>query len=360
MNAPVDIPDPRRLEFDPDRLDHYLASIVPGAKGPMSIERVAGGQSNPTFFVSYPERRLVLRKKPPGQLLPSAHAVEREYRIQQALARSDVPVARMVAFHADSDIVGTPFYVMERVEGRVFGDCALPGTTPVDRRAMTFAMADTLARLHHVDWQALGLADFGRPGNFYARQIRRWTQQWISSKTRDLPDLQRVADWLSAHIPADETVRISHGDYRINNLMFHPTEPRVIAVLDWELSTLGHPLSDLAYSALSWRLTPDDYVGMAGLDLAALGIPSEAQYLARYHSQAPDSGCITTFHTTMALFRLAVIFEGILARARQGIASGANAAAVGPLGAVFARRAIETMEGAPASTGVAQQGFARR
>ena len=310
----------------------------------MSLEPIAGGQSNPTFFVTYPRRRMVLRKQPAGPVLPSAHAVDREHRIMAALASTGVPVPRMLAFHAGREVVGTPFYVMERLDGRVFADCSLPGVEAADRRAMYFDMADTLARLHRVDWQALGLADYGRRGNFFARQVARWTKQWQLSKTRELPDIERLIGWLPANAPADDVTTIAHGDFRIGNMMFHPIEPRIVAVLDWELSTLGHPLSDLAYSVLAWRLLPSEYMGMRGLDLVALGIPSEDEYLHRYYASAPDFGRVTAFHTALSLFRLAVIFEGIAARAKSGAATSDNAATVGELSAVFARRAVEAID----------------
>ncbi len=348
MAAPATAPpgDGRAHGFDPERLRAYLAGVLPGMDAPLRLERISGGQSNPTFFATCGAQRMVLRKKPGGVLLPSAHALDREYRIMSALSRTDVPVPRLLHYCGDAGVIGTEFYLMERLDGRVFQDCSLPGVAPEDRRAMTFAMADSLARLHRVDWQALGLADHGRGGNFFRRQIGRWTKQWALSRTRELPDVERLIDWLPRHVPDDETTCISHGDFRINNLMFHATQPRVIAVLDWELSTLGHPLADLAYSALSWRLAPEDYVGMRGLDLAALGIPSEAEYLARYHGQMPSVGPVTGFHVAFSLFRLAVIFEGILSRARLGTASSGNAAEVGKLGEVFARRAVEAIEAA--------------
>jgi aminoglycoside phosphotransferase (APT) family kinase protein len=332
--------------FDPARLDAWLRANIPGAGGTMTLEPIAGGQSNPTFFVSYPERRLVLRKRPSGPVLPSAHAVDREHRVMQALAGSGVPVPVMLAYHAEPDVVGTPFYVMERLEGRVFGDCALPGARADERRAMYLELADTLARLHRVDWRARGLADFGKEGNFFDRQVGRWTKQWELSKTRELPEVARVAAWLTAHVPTDETTTLAHGDFRIGNVMFHPDEPRIVGVLDWELSTLGHPLADVAYSTLSWRLLPSEYMGMRGLDLPALGIPGVDEYLERYYAAAPEFGRIVPFHVAFALFRVAVIFEGIAHRARTGVAASENAGAVGALSAAFARRALEAIEGA--------------
>jgi len=333
------------LGFEPDALDRYLRAHLAQADGPMDITPIIGGQSNPTYFVSYPQARLVLRKRPAGPVLPSAHSVDREYRIIRTLADSKVPVPKALAYCASPEVIGTPFYVMERLEGRVFADCSLPGVSAASRRAMFFDMADTLACLHQIDWKALGLADYGREGNFFERQIGRWTRQWHLSKTRDLPDIDRLVGWLPRHVPPDELTTIAHGDYRIGNLMFHPTEPRVVGVLDWELSTLGHPLADLAFSALAWRLLPTEYMGMRGLDHAELGIPGESQYLARYYAAFPGAGVASPFHVAFSLFRLAVIFEGIAARARSGTAIAANAAQTGEMAAGFARRAVQTIDG---------------
>ena len=260
-------------EFDPARLEAFLRSALPGrAAGAMALERISGGQSNPTFFLSFPEAgtRLVMRKKPPGPLLPSAHAVDREYRILKALAGSQVPVPPVLLFHAEDDIVGTPFYLMERLDGRVFHDAALPGVVPAERRQMYFAMAETLAALHRFDWQAAGLADYGKPGNYYARQLARWGRQWRETRTREIPEIDRLIDWLTAHLDESAETTIVHGDFRLGNLMFHPVEPRVVAVLDWELSTLGHPLSDAAFSCLPWHSTAQMYAGIVGLDREGL------------------------------------------------------------------------------------------
>lgn len=330
--------------FAPSRLDDFLRQSVPSLIGSMRLERIGGGQSNPTFFVTYDNRRLVLRKQPSGEVLPSAHAVDREHRIMLALGQSDVPVPKMVLFCNDREIVGTPFYVMERVEGRVFSDCTLPGVSQEDRRLMYLAMAETMASMHRVDFRKVGLEDFGKPGNYFSRQIGRWTKQWNLSKTRENDDIDRLAQWLPANIPAGEITTICHGDFRIGNLMFHPREPKVVAVLDWELSTLGHPLADVAYSALAWRLLPSEYMGMRGLDLPGLGVPPERDYLDRYYRLFPGAGQATPFHFAFALFRLAVIFEGIAARAKSGVAVAENAAEVGNLSVAFARRAIETLE----------------
>ena len=345
-DTPAAIPNepPRGIvaEFDTARLDAFLRQVL-GVRGEMAIERISGGQSNPTFFVSYPGRRLVLRKQPAGPVLPSAHAVDREYRVLRALAGTDVPVPQAVLFHPERDVIGTPFYVMEHLDGRVFHDGALGGADPAERRPMYLAFAETLARLHDVDWQAVGLADFGRPGNYFARQIARWTKQWELSRFRDIADLERLAAWLPGNIPEDDETTIVHGDYRIGNMMFHPTEPRVIGVLDWELSTLGHPLADVAFSCLAWHSTPAEYGGILGLDLAALGIPGEADYLEHYyrHRRSGSAARVGTFHIAFAMFRFAVIFEGIAARARTGTAAGANAIAVGDLSLAFARHGME-------------------
>ena len=334
-------------EFDPAALDAFLRGRIPGLEGSPAIERISGGQSNPTFFVTYPNRRLVLRKKPPGQTLPSAHAVDREARVLTALVGSGVPVPRVLLFHAEPDVVGTPFYVMERVEGRVYQTSDLPGAPREQRRPMVMAFAETLARLHEVDWQAAGLADFGRPGNYFARQVTRWTKQWEAARFRDIPDLTRLAEWVGANIPPDDgETALVHGDYRLGNVMFHPEEPRIVAVLDWELSTLGHPLADLGYSVLPWRSAPEEYGGLLGLDLDALGMPTEEEYVAHYYaSRRRPAPQLTRFHIAFALFRFAVILEGIAARARAGTAAAADAAAVGELSRAYARRGVQTIEG---------------
>jgi aminoglycoside phosphotransferase (APT) family kinase protein len=339
-------PAPKMAEhgFETGRLEQFLRSSIRNLEGSMQIERIGGGQSNPTFFVSFANRRLVLRKQPPN-VLPSAHAIDREFKVMEALRNTAVPVPAMVLYHDSPAVIGTPFYVMDRVDGRVFSDCALPGVTPGERRAMYFSMADTLANLHAVDWQAVGLAEYGKPGNYYARQLGRWTKQWELSKTRDLADMERIMKWLLPNMPDSDITTISHGDFRIGNLMFHPSEPRVVAVLDWELSTLGHPLSDVAYSALAWRLCSSEYMGMRELDLVQLGIPSEKEYLERYVSSGGCQKPVGSFHYVFSLFRLAVIFEGIAARARSGTASSGNAADVGKLSVVFAKRAVEIIDG---------------
>lgn len=329
--------------FDPARLDAFLRERVPGLSGEMRLERVSGGQSNPTFFVSYPGRRMVLRKKPPGRTLPSAHAVDREARVLTALAGGAVPVPRVVLFHAGDDVVGTPFYVMERLDGRVFATSDLDGAPVGERRAMVLSYADTLARLHDTDWRAAGLEGFGRPGDYFARQVARWGKQWDAGRFRDIPELGRLRDHLLADMPEDDgAASLVHGDFRLGNMMFHPREPGVMAVLDWELSTIGHPMADLAFGVVCWRSLPSEYGGLLGLDLEALGIPSEAEFLARYYaSRRTEAPPMRPFHVAFSMFRFAVIFEGIAARARAGTAAGSDAGVVGDLSSAFARRGLE-------------------
>ena len=259
-----------------------------------------------------------------------------------ALAGTGVPVPPVVLYHAEADVLDTPFYVMDRVEGRVFHDCALPGIEPGERRAIYFSMADTLAALHAVDPASIGLGDFGRPGNYFARQLQRWSRQWADSTGDDIPDLDAVAEYLAANLPPDDgLISIAHGDYRLGNLILHPTEPRVVGILDWELSTLGHPLADLGFCCLPWHTAPDEYAGIAGLDHAALGIPSEAEFVQRYFASAKPVAGFGPFHLVFALFRFAVIFVGIADRARAGNAAGGNAEEIGHLARNFARRALE-------------------
>ncbi|MCC6196189.1 MAG: phosphotransferase family protein [Burkholderiales bacterium] len=330
--------------FDAASLAAYLSSHLPEAQGTPRLARIGGGQSNPSYFVTYPEARLVLRKKPAGVLLPSAHAIDREYRVQSALARTAVPVPRMRLYCNDAQVIGTEFYVMDYVPGRVFGQCWLPEVAKATRRAMYLGMAATLASLHNVDYRAVGLADFGKTGDYYGRQIGRWSKQWELSKAAPNADIDRVVAWLSANAPKDVRTTINHGDFRIGNLMFDEASGKVVAVLDWELATLGDPLADVAYSALGWRLASDEYMGMRDRDLAALGIPSEAEYVAHYERLAPESGKVQRFHFVFALFRIAAIFEGIAGRARGGTQASENAAEVGKLSGRLARRAVEAIE----------------
>ncbi|MGH6921313.1 MAG: phosphotransferase family protein [Geminicoccaceae bacterium] len=332
------------LDFDPDRLAGYLTARIPELGGPMVTLPIAGGQSNPTYRLRFAKRDLILRKQPSGELLPSAHAVDREFRVQNALAGSGVPVPRMEHFCDDRAVIGTLFYVMEALDGRVLHDPALPGLEPAERAAIYDSMNQVLARLHALDWQAIGLDGFGRPGSYFARQINRWTRQWHASKTREIAEIERLIAWLPEHVPAGDETTIVHGDYRLGNLMLHPREPRVIALLDWELSTLGHPLADLAYNCVLYHATAEKYGGVMGLDLEALGIPSEQDYVARYCRRTGRADGITPFHLAFSMFRFAVIFEGIAARARTGIAASADAEEVGKLSIVYAKRACALID----------------
>jgi aminoglycoside phosphotransferase (APT) family kinase protein len=332
-------------EFAPETLEAFARKELADVSGAFSIERVAGGQSNPTFFLTLGGRRMVLRKKPAGQTLPSAHAVDREHRVLSALSSTGVPAPKTILYCDDLSVVGTPFYLMERLEGRVFQDASLPGVTAADRTAMILGMAETLAKLHDVDPVSVGLGDFGRSSGYFQRQIRLWSRQYDLARWRDLPDVDALIGSLPKHIPADDAARICHGDFRIGNLIFHPTEPQVVGVLDWELSTLGDPMADLAFSALPWITEPHEYGGFCSLDLGGLGIPERDAYVERYFAsrRTPEKQRLAPFHTAFALFRFAVIFEGIAARARSGSAAAENAAEVGELSAVFARRAVEIL-----------------
>jgi aminoglycoside phosphotransferase (APT) family kinase protein len=292
--------------------------------------------------VDWGAARLVLRKKPEGPILPGAHAVEREFRVLRALADTPVPVPRALWLEEDPGVLGTPFYVMERLEGRVFADAALPCVAPETRREMYLDMARTLARLHAVRPEAVGLEEFGRPGNYFERQIARWTGQYRASPGPRIAALDRLAEWLPAHMPPDDgQVAIAHGDFRIGNLMFHATEPRVIGVLDWELSTLGHPLADLGFCVMPWHSAPDEYGGLLGTGWRDAGIPERDAFVAEYMAHARPTAPLAPFHVAFAMFRFAVIFVGIADRARAGSAASAEAATLGPLADRFARRALE-------------------
>lgn len=331
-------------DFDPAALRAFLAEAF--GTGEMNLERIGGGQSNPTYFVNHAGARMVLRKKPNGATLRGAHAVDREFRVLGALHGTDVPVPRPILFHDDPAPLGAPFYLMERIEGRVFHDCALPSLSPSDREAIYLSMAETLARLHAVRPGAVGLDDYGRPGNYFERQIARWSGQWAVSQSAPIPALDTLIAWLDANTPDDDGCSaIAHGDFRLGNMLIHPDEPRVVAVLDWELSTLGHPLADLGFCCMPWHTGPDEYAGILGLDRVAMGIPSEAAFIARYHDHAREAPPLTRFHVAFALFRFAVIFVGIADRARTGSAASQEAASLGPLAARFAQRGLDVAEG---------------
>jgi aminoglycoside phosphotransferase (APT) family kinase protein len=326
-------------DFDVERLARYLTSHMEGVSSALAVRQFRGGQSNPTFLVEAGERRFVLRKKPPGQLLPSAHMIEREYRVMHALRESGVPIIRTHLLCEDAAVIGTPFYLMDFAEGRVFRDPSLPDLPPSERREIYAAMSEVMAQLHLVDWRAAGLESFGKPAGYLARQISLWTRQYEAARTHAIPAMDELIGWLPAHMPADETTTIAHGDFRLENLMYHPAEPRVIGVLDWELATLGHPFADVAYNCMIWHLDPTtpNLGGLAGRDLAALGIPTEAEYLAGYE-RAARRGRIAhyPFYLAFAFFRFASIAQGVYARALAGNASAPNALEVGLLAAPLA------------------------
>ncbi|MGQ0677103.1 MAG: phosphotransferase [Rhodospirillales bacterium] len=316
--------------IDAAKLDQWMRRSVDGYRGPLAIAPIAGGQSNPTYRLDAPSGRYVLRRKPPGKLLPSAHAVDREFRVMAALGGSEVPVPRMRALCADEAVIGTVFYVMDYVDGRVFYDPRLPGLANAERRAMFDDMNRVIAALHRVDPAQVGLGDFGRPGNYFARQIARWSRQYKASETERIEAMDRLIDWLPRHIPPNEETSIVHGDYRMDNLIFHPIEPRVVAVLDWELSTLGHPLGDFAYHAMTWRFTPELFRGLAGVDCAALGIPDETEYVAAYCRRTGRERIEHwDFYMAFVMFRMAAIFQGIMGRVRDGTATDAGAREAG-------------------------------
>jgi acyl-CoA dehydrogenase len=298
--------------------------------GALSCQPLTGGQSNPTFLLTNGAQQLVLRKKPPGVLLPSAHAVDREYRVMNALQNSDVPVPKLYAFSDALEIVGTPFYIMEFLKGRVVVDQSLPGMTPAQRGAIYEEMNRVIAALHQVDPGEVGLETFGKPGNYFQRQIARWSRQYLESNTEDIESLHALIEWLPQHIPAGDQTSIVHGDYRLDNLVFHPTQPRAIGLLDWELATLGHPMADFAYHCMSWHIPATLWRGIAGLDLASLGIPDEAAYLKRYTDATGFAGEEHwDFYIAYNLFRMAAILQGIAKRAADGTASAPDAKETG-------------------------------
>ncbi len=314
--------------FELAQLEEWMASHVEGFSGRASVQQFKGGQSNPTYRIDAESGSFVLRRKPPGKLLKSAHAVDREFRVISALHAAGFPVPRPFALCEDDGVIGTMFYVMEHVEGRIFWDLDLPDCAPEERATIYDSANETIARLHSFDWQAIGLADYGKPGNYFERQISRWIGQYRASETGTIEAMDALIDWLPENVPADESASIVHGDFRLDNMIVHPTEPKVIAVLDWELSTIGHPLADFTYHLLSWQM-PEIGIGSVGLkgkDLGSLGIPSEEDYVARYCERTGRSEIANrSFYTAFNLFRLAAILQGIAGRVRDGTAASAHA-----------------------------------
>jgi aminoglycoside phosphotransferase (APT) family kinase protein len=313
--------------FDQASLERYMRQHLPDFSPPMHVGQIRGGMSNPTFVLTDAAgRRYVLRKKPPGKLLPSAHAVDREFRVISALWDTDVPVAKPYVLCQDASVIGTDFYLMDFIDGRVLRGYELRDMAPAERGVVYGAMVEAIAKLHQVDFRAVGLEDYGRVGGYMARQVGRWTKQYEASKTEEIPEMERLMTWLPAHLPDDDQTTISHGDFRLENMIFHPTEPRVLAVVDWELSTLGAPFADLAHNCLPYHV-PDDIRGdITDLDYASYGIPSEHDYVARYceltgRGQIPN----WTFYIVFALFRIGAIIQGVYKRGLDGNASSDTA-----------------------------------
>ena len=319
-----------RQRFDVDALGAYLRAQLPDfPAGPIAVEQFKGGQSNPTFKLTAGGQAFVLRTKPgpAAKLLPSAHAIDREFKVMDALQKAGFPAPRQLLLCLDEAVIGRAFFLMEMVEGRVLWDQSLPGMSPAERAAIYDETNRVIAQLHTIDYAAIGLADYGKPGNYFGRQIDRWTRQYQASATETIEAMDHLIEWLPKNIPAGEATSIVHGDFRLDNMIFHPTEPRILAVLDWELSTLGHPLADFSYHCMSWHIAPGQFRGIAGLDLAALGIPDQEAYIAAY--QARTGAVIRpedfNFYLAYNMFRLAGIMQGIMKRYVDGTASSAQA-----------------------------------
>jgi aminoglycoside phosphotransferase (APT) family kinase protein len=334
------------LRLDSTRLAHYLAAHVKDFAGPLSIKQFKGGQSNPTYLLETPARRYVLRRKPPGKLLPSAHAVDREYRVIRALHAQGFPVAEPLAFCAEDGVAGTPFYVMSFADGRVFWEPQMPGSNPAERAAVYDAMNDTIARLHSFDPGQIGLDDFGRGENYVARQVDRWSKQYRASETATLDAMERLIEWLPRHIPPSGPPRLVHGDYRLDNLIVAQHEPKIIAVLDWELSTLGDPLADFTYHLMAWHMPHSESAAgtasLVGHDLPALGIPSMADYVEAYVARTGlDPRPALPIYLAYNFFRIAAILQGIIGRVRDGTATSEFAPAKAEMIRPLADRAWE-------------------
>jgi len=342
------MPVAERQRFDEAALMRYLQAHLPGFLGPLRLEQFRGGQSNPTFLLTAGDgAQYVLRKQPGGALLPSAHAVDREFRVISALHGGAVPVAQPLCLCTDASVIGTMFYVMGYAAGRNFWDATLPGVTAPERAAIYDEMNRVMASLHTLDYRAAGLADYGRPGNYFARQIARWSKQYRASETERIEAMEKLLLWLPANIPGDDDTTLVHGDFRLDNLIFHPRAPRVLAVVDWELSTLGHPLADFSYHVMLWRIAGGELGGLKGLDLGALGIPTEAQYVAAYCGRTgrqPIAPRVWEFCMAYNLFRIASIRQGIMKRVLEGTAASRHARKAGSLARATAELAWQQVQ----------------
>ncbi len=322
-------PVEERLKFDAGALEQFLKSRIVGFAGPLLVEQFKGGQSNPTYrFAAADGRRFVLRRKPPGKLLPSAHAVDREYAVMAALHSTGFPVPKPYVLCEDESVIGTAFFVMDYVDGRVMWDQSLPGMTRAERSAIWAEMNRVIAQLHATDYTSIGLEQFGRPGNYIERQISRWSKQYQASETEKIPAMDNLIAWLPQNVPPPADATIVHGDFRLDNMIFHPTEPRILAVLDWELSTLGDPLADFSYHCLSWHVPPGHFRGIAGLDIDALGIPREDDYIETYCRRTGRTAIERKhwdFYIAYNLFRIAAILQGIMKRVVVGTATSDQA-----------------------------------
>jgi aminoglycoside phosphotransferase (APT) family kinase protein len=340
-----------RLRFDVGRLESFLRDHIGGFAGPITLSQFKGGQSNPTYLVATPGRRYVLRRKPPGKLLPSAHAVDREHRVIGALYAQGFPVAEPLLYCADEAVIGTAFFVMSYVEGRVFWEPDMPTSNPTERAQVYDAMNATLAQLHSFDPAAIGLGDFGRGENYVARQVERWSKQYRASETDKIEDMERLMAWLPAHLPPPQPTRLVHGDYRLDNMILATDAPKVLAVLDWELSTLGDPVADFAYHLMQWDMPPAEAGtgSLVGQNLAALGIPSRDQYVEAYVKRTGlDPRPHLPVYSAYNFFRIAAILQGIVGRVRDGTASSAHAAMRGELVRPLAAKAWEFAQAAGA------------
>ncbi|MEL7028295.1 MAG: phosphotransferase family protein [Pseudomonadota bacterium] len=338
---------PERLRFDEARLNAYLADNIPTYTGPLDVKQFKGGQSNPTYLLTTPTARYVLRRKPPGKLLPSAHAVDREYRVMKALGEAGFPAPKMFLLCEDDGVIGSMFFVMDFVDGRILWDARLPGMEPDERGDIYNALIDTLADLHTIDYEKAGLGDYGKTGNYFERQVGRWTKQYQAAETEPIPPMNSLIEWLPTALPTDTSASLVHGDYRLDNIILAPNEAKVLAVLDWELSTLGHPLADFTYYLMAWSFPPEFRGGLLGSDLKALGIPTVEDAVERYCARTGREGIENLdFYFAFNLFRMAGILQGVYARSLQGNASsdqaktmGAQVKPLADLGWEFAKKA---------------------